>query len=258
MAGIDLHYESAGAGEAVLLIHGLGSGAADWGAQIDALASHYRVIAPDLRGHGRSPRAAGPYAMHDFADDLLRLLDRLQVKTAHVVGISLGGGIAFQLAVQAPQRLRSLVIVNSGPELITRTLAERIAIWQRYAVIHLLGLRKMGELLAVRLFPHDAALRQTFVERFATNDKRCYLSALRAFVGWSVADRLGEITCPTLVVAADQDYSPVALKEAYVARLPNARLAVIEDARHALPMEKPDVFNRCLLEFLQQQRARAA
>jgi 3-oxoadipate enol-lactonase len=247
---VDLHYTVHGRGTPLLLIHGLGSSGIDWDAQTAALAVDYQVIAPDLRGHGRSPRPAGPWSMRDFADDLLALLDRLGIESAHVMGLSLGGGIAFQLAVQAPQRVRSLVIVNSGPELLPRTLGERLAIWKRYAIIHLLGMRRMGAALAPRLFPRDADLQRSFVERFASNDKRAYLAALRAFVGWSVMRQLGTIPCPTLVVAADQDYTPVAAKQAYVALLPAAQLAVIADSRHALPMENPAAFNRCVLSFL--------
>ncbi|MDP9139284.1 MAG: alpha/beta fold hydrolase, partial [Pseudomonadota bacterium] len=136
----ELHYEQAGSGAPLLLIHGLGSGSADWQAQIEHFSRHYSVIAPDLRGHGRSGRPAPPYQMSDFADDLIALMDALSLPDAHVVGISLGGGIAFQLAVQAPKRLRSLTIVNSGPELIPRTLLERFAIWQRLVIVNLMSL----------------------------------------------------------------------------------------------------------------------
>jgi 3-oxoadipate enol-lactonase len=248
--GIRLHYELAGEGPSLLLIHGLGSSAADWERQLPALSAHYRVIAPDLRGHGHSQRPAGPWTMGDFADDLLGLLDQLGVDQAHVLGLSLGGGIAFQLAVQAPARLRSLIIVNSGPELVPRSLRERLVIWQRYAIVWLLGLRRMGSVLAVRLFPGDAELQRSFVERFAANDRRSYLNALRAFVGWSVAEHLGSITCPTLVIAADQDYTPVSLKREYTARIPNAELVVLPDSHHAVPAERPELFNDCLRRFL--------
>ncbi|MGB0220631.1 MAG: alpha/beta fold hydrolase [Sinimarinibacterium flocculans] len=245
-----LHYSVHGRGAPLLLIHGLGSSGNDWAPQIPAFAAHHRVIAPDLRGHGRSPSPAAPWSMHAFADDLLALLDDLGIGSAHVLGLSLGGGIAFQLAVQAPHRVRSLVIVNSGPELLPRTLGEHLAIWKRYAIIHLLGMRRMGAALAPRLFPEAPELQRRFVERFATNDKRAYLAALRAFVGWSVTRQLGAIRCPALVVAADQDYTPVAAKQAYVGLMPAAQLAVVADSRHALPMEKPAAFNACVLPFL--------
>lgn len=128
-------------------------------------------------------------------------------------------------------------------------------ILQRFLIVRLLGMRKMGEVLSQRLFPRpdQAPLRQMFVERWAENDPRAYREAMQALVGWSVADRLGDIRCPTLVIASDQDYTPVSAKEAYVARMPNARLVVIPDAHHAVTVERPEEFNQVLMDFLAQQ-----
>jgi pimeloyl-ACP methyl ester carboxylesterase len=249
---IDLYYESSGSGTALLFIHGLGSSAADWEFQAPAFAKQYRVIAPDLRGHWRSSKPAGPYSMSQFAADLSALLKQLGTGPAHVVGHSLGGGIAFQLALDAPELVRSLTIVNSGPEMILRSFAQKFAIAQRFAIIKLFGLQAFGRTLASRLFPDHGQepLKSTLVERFRHNQREPYLDSLRAFVGWSVTGRLDEIRCPTLVISGDQDYSPVAAKEAYVAMLPNARLAVVAHSRHVTPQDQPAEFNRILMEFL--------
>jgi pimeloyl-ACP methyl ester carboxylesterase len=118
----------------------------------------------------------------------------------------------------------------------------------------------MAKMVAKRLFPEPAQvdLRRHFIERLSGNDKRCYLASLRAiFAGWGVADRLGDIHCPVLVIAADQDYTPVELKQAYVDRLPDARMVVIPNSRHAVPMEKPDEFNQALADFLAPLTTRA-
>jgi pimeloyl-ACP methyl ester carboxylesterase len=125
-------------------------------------------------------------------------------------------------------------------------------VWQRVAIVKLLGMRKMGEVLSKRLFvkPEQEDIRRIFVERWAENDQRAYLSAMRALVGWSVAARIGSIPCPTLVIAADQDYSPLSVKEAYTAQIPGARLAVIPDSHHATPVERPQEFNLTLQKFL--------
>jgi len=96
-------------------------------------------------------------------------------------------------------------------------------------------------------------LRRIFVERWAENDKRAYFDAMKALVGWSVADRLGDIRCPTLVIAADEDYTPVSLKQAYVAKMVQAELVVIEDSRHGTPVEQPEQFNQALMTFLSKQ-----
>ena len=250
---IDLYGEIAGEGEPLLLIHGLGSCCRDWDPQIAAFRQHYRVIAFDLRGHGRSSRPRDGYSIPRFARDTAALLGALQTGPVHVVGISLGGMVAFQLAVDAPHLVSSMTIVNSGPEVPAETFKQRLPLYVRLLYIRLLGLRRMAKMIAKRLFPEpgQADLRDGFVARITGNDRRCYAASLRAiFAGWGVADRLGDIRCPVLFLAADQDYTPVALKQTYVDRLPDGRMVVIRDARHALPMERPGDFNHALADFL--------
>ena len=249
---IDVHYETQGTGEPLLLIHGLGSSTEDWEPQIGDFASHFRVITYDVRGHGRTDKPRARYSVRQFADDAAALLQHLKVGPAHVLGISMGGMIALQLAVDHPNTVKSLTIVNSGPELVLRTWRQRIAIYSRFAIVRLMGMRKMGEMLATRLLPSPAhaAARNTFIERWARNDPGAYLRALRALIGWSVAPRLGSIVAPTLVITADQDYTPVPFKQEYTSKVPGARLVVVPDSRHLLPVERPAEFNRAALDFL--------
>jgi len=250
---VELHCEIAGAGEPLLFIHGLGSCSEDWRPQVDRFRNHFRTIACDLRGHGQSSKPRGRYSIEAFARDVAELLRALETGPAHVVGISLGGMVAFQLAVDAPELVRSLTIVNSGPAVPAGTFKQRMPLYVRLAYARVLGLRSMAKAIAKRLFvkPEHAHLQRAFVERLASNDKRCYLASLRAiFAGWSVAGRLADIRCPVLVLASDQDYTPVSLKQAYAARLPDAHVVVIADARHALPMEHPRAFNDALDAFL--------
>jgi len=252
---IDLYYEITGDGEPLLFIHGLGSSCRDWEQQVQFFAGRYQVIAVDVRGHGKSGKPAGPYSMALFAMDAAKLLQALGAAPAHVVGISMGGMIAFQLAVSHPELVKSLVIVNSSPEYIVQTLKQRIQVWQRFLIVKLLGMRKMGEVLSQRLFPEteQEALRTVFVERWAENDASAYREAMRAIIGWSVATRIAGINCPTLVLGSEFDYTPVAEKQAYVERMTSAKLLVIEDSRHALPLEKPEQFNAAVEEFLEFQ-----
>jgi len=172
----------------------------------------------------------------------------------HLVGISMGGMIGFELATRRPELLKSLTIVNSAPEVKPRTLREYLEVARRLFLAHVLGLDTVGKALGKLLFPkpEQADLRRKIEQRWPQNDKRAYLSSLHAIIGWGVQERLGRITCPTLVVSADRDYTPVTLKQAYVERLPNARLVVIEDSRHATPLDQPQVFNSTLLDFLEQ------
>src|SRR5437762_3199638 len=105
--GCTLHYEEYGHGDPVLLLHGLGSSSLDWEYQVPELATRYRVIVPDARGHGRSDKPRGRYSITGFSADLIALIEHLNLKPVHVVGLSMGGMIGFQLAVDQPQLLKS-------------------------------------------------------------------------------------------------------------------------------------------------------
>ncbi len=250
--GIELAYEVSGTGPALLLIHGLGSCMQDWEPQVAAFSREYQVISFDLRGHGQSDKPAGPYSIPMFADDAAGLLQALGITRAHVVGISLGGTIAFQLTLDHSALVKTLTIVNSGPEALVRSLKEKFAVWMRTYVVKRKGMAKLADIVAPRLFPkpEHRAQRDRFIERLSRNDPAAYLHAFQALIGWSVASQIASIGCPVLAIAADQDYTPVSFKEAYIARIPGAKLAVVPDTRHALPMEEPDQFNAVLQKFL--------
>lgn len=249
---VKIYYEEYGQGKPLLLIHGLGSSCRDWELQIPDFQEHFRVIAPDLRGHGSSPKPPGPYSISQFARDTAALLEELKAFPSHVLGISLGGMVAFQLALDFPEVVEKLIIVNSVPELLPRSLADRLGYWQRLLIIRFMGMEKMGQVLAERFFtrPEQGPLREIFTRRWSENYKPSYRASLKAAYGWSVRDRLAEIQAPTLVVGAEGDYFPTAGKEAYTALIPGASLVVVPDSRHALPAEKPAEFNQLILDFL--------
>jgi len=255
--GTRLHYRDEGTGEPLVFVHGLGSSGQDWAKQAEAFADRYRVITFDVRGHGQSEKPDGPYSIPLFAADTAALLRALEAVPATIVGLSMGGMIAFQLAVDAPDLVKRLVVVNSMPEAKLDSLRDRWIYWSRRLVSSLLGMRATGELIARRIFPkpEQGTLRHEFIERWAANDKQAYLATIDAIAGWSVVDRLNDITCPALVVAAADDYTPVAVKRDYVDRMPNATLEVIEDSHHATPVERPMTFNRVLEAFLQSTDA---
>jgi len=160
--------------------------------------------------------------------------------------------IAFQLAVDHPELVKSLVIVNAGSEVVARTLKEHWQVFFRFSIAYLLKMQRMGEVLSRRLFPDDdqVDLRELFVERWAENDKRAYLDTLRAIVGWSVTDQVHKVNLPTLVVTTEKDYTPVSAKESFVRKMPRAELVVIPNSRHATPVDNPEKFNEAVLAFL--------
>ena len=250
--GCNLYYETVGQGSPVLLIHGLGSSGQDWEYQIPALSAHYQVIVVDVRGHGRSDKPRERYSIPGFSADIVALLDHLQLDQVQVVGLSMGGMIGFQLAVDHPQRLESLTIVNSGPEVKAKGVGDLRQLVTRWLLARVFSMKAIGKALGKNLFPkpEQADLRQKIALRWAQNEKHAYLASFNAIVGWSVQEQLSHIRCPTLIVTADHDYTPVALKRAYAALIPNAQVVVIENSRHATPLDQPERFNRVLLAFL--------
>ena len=249
---INFYYEIYGEGEPLLLLHGLGSSSRDWEFQADFFSRKFRVITVDLRGHGKSEKPPGPFSIPLFAEDTSRLLQELNSSPAHILGISLGGMVAFQMAISFPEVVKSLIIVNSTPELVPKTLKDRFGIWQRLLIVRFMGMRKMGVVLGNRFLPdpEQAELREVFIDHWAENHKPSYLETMKAVVGWSILEQLNEIKAPTLVLGAEGDYFPTEDKKAYTKRIPNAKLEIINDTRHALPAENPEVFNQTVLEFL--------
>lgn len=250
--GIDLYYEINGQGPPLLFIHGLGSSSKDWQEQTSFFANNYKVITVDVRGHGQSDKPEGPYSIQLFAEDIAVFIQALDVAPVHMVGISMGGMIAFQLAVSRPELIQSMTIVNSGPEMFAHSFKDRIQVFQRLILFRLFSMEKIGEVISRKLFPKDNQheLRSMMIERWATNDKRAYMASFKAIVGWSVKEHIESIHCPTLAIAADEDYTPIATKEAYVSKMPNAQLVIIKDSRHATPLDQTEEFNKILAAFI--------
>lgn len=252
--GIDVYYEIAGSGQPLLFIHGLGSSSQDWRAQIDVLEADYQCISYDVRGHGRSSKPPGPYSVAQFAADAKELLQHLEIERAHFIGLSMGAMITFQTVVDFPDSVRSMVIINALPSIPNRTLKEKWAIWQRLILFRLFSMERIGRIIGSRLFPAEdqAEMRQEFVDRWKKNDKRAYMAATKALAGWSVEVHLSTIQAPTLVIAGEQDYSPVAAKEAFVSRMPKAELVTLADAGHAVNVVQPERVNPVIQQFLER------
>jgi pimeloyl-ACP methyl ester carboxylesterase len=253
-AGVRIAWESEGTGDPVLFLHGLGGSMHDWAAQLPAFAPKHRVIRLDVRGHGSSDKPGGRYEVEQFASDAIAVLRAAGVERAHIAGISMGGMIALQLAVDAPGLVRSLVLVNTGPEVKAENAAERFALWQRRFLTRFLSMEKFATILAGRLFPDPGqeSMRAEFHRRWAANDPAAYRESYLALLRWSVADRIHMIREPALVIHAEKDYTTYERKERWAKKLPNARMVTIAGGRHAVSMDSADEFNRVVLEFLEQ------
>lgn len=252
--GARLYYHAAGKGPVLVLLHGLGSSSADWEYQVPVFARHFRVIAPDFRGHGASARTGG-YSVQRFAADTWRLLDHLGVESFDLLGYSMGGAVAMQMALEQPARVRRLVLSNTLPSFHIDTLAKRWLLWSRLLLMGWLGPRRLAAIMMRRLYPRpdQAQLREKLAKRNAQNDRNVYLQTIRALTGWSVRERLAELRMPALVLAAEHDYFARHEAEAFAAALPDARVAHFPGTRHGLPLEAPEAWNRAVLGFLRAE-----
>ncbi|HEX7381085.1 MAG TPA: alpha/beta hydrolase [Nevskiaceae bacterium] len=236
----------------VVLIHGIGASSRDWDYVLPVLRAGRRLIAPDLRGHGASPVGRG-YGLQAMAEDVWALLDRLHVERFDLVGHSLGGAVALQMAVDRPQRLRRAVFANTLPDLAIDTSRKAMLYWFRMAVMAALGPRGLTEVLARLTAPtaHDATLRARFIAHGSGSRSRfVYLRALWAMRRWRVTERLGRIACPSLVLAAEHDYFARDDAERFAAGLPRARLEIVPGVHHLMPLEVPEAFARRVSDFL--------
>jgi pimeloyl-ACP methyl ester carboxylesterase len=252
--GIDLYYDDIGSGVVVVMLHGLGASHEDWEAQRTSFSRRFRVIVPDLRGFGASSRI-GEYSVAQFASDVWSLLDRLEVKRFHLIGHSMGGAVALQMAADRPERIRRLVLADTLPSFETNTFGKRMLFAYRYAMMGVFGPQRLAKAVARKLFPGEdreqIRMRELAVRRGNVNDRAVYLETIRNLLGWKVTDRLQTLTMPSLVIAAEHDYFPVADAEAFAAALPNSELKIFAGAHHAVPVEIPQAFNTAVLAFLQ-------
>lgn len=241
------------AGE-VILLHGLGSCGADWGLQIPDLTRRYRVIAPDLPGHGQTGIALHAPTIEAMARAVSQLAEELGAASLHVVGLSLGGAVGLQWAIDRPDQVRSLTAVNTFARL---SLARRGLLRMAGRVLLLLTgqMDWLGSWVAVGLFPGagQRELRELAAARLAGNSWRGYLQAALAVARFDCRPGLARIKSPTLVVAGERDTTvPMRPKLELASRIPGARLEVIPGSGHVTPIDAAGRFNALLLEFLEE------
>ena len=252
----DNQYLDVGKGTPVVLIHGLAGEYSAWTNQIQMLKDHYRVIAFDNRGAGKSTQIDEPISTQDLAQDTLGLMDHLGIDSAHVVGRSMGGAVAQYMALMSPKRVKSLVLCAS------------------FAVLDPLGRRvllNMREALEWRMSWADHARHsvQNFVSAEFFNTKQeqvkkiealiggetrlpaCYIRQNEACQNHDTSKQLDQITQPTLVMAGTSD--PIcSLTATHILSkgIKNSQTILFENASHFFLMEQPAKFNQSLLDWL--------
>lgn len=252
MSADRIYYRVSGQGKPILFIHGLGSGSQDWEYQIKFFSESFKTIAVDLRGHGKTGSREGAYSITAFANDIIEVLGNETEEAAIIVGISMGGMVAFQLAVDHPSMVDKLVIINSFVEMSMDNKSNRKALRIRKLIPKIIGMKAMGKIIAKKVFPykHQKDLRNLMIKRWAQNNTKDYIKSVNAMAGWTVKKQLSEIKCPVLIIGSEFDYISTAEKEKYTQLLPNAQLKIIKDAHHAVTVEKPEEINQIIASFI--------
>ena len=236
---------------AVVFSNSLGTTLEMWDAQVRALASRYRCVRYDTRGHGRSAVVDGPLAIEDLADDLVGVLDALALDRVHLVGLSLGGMTAQAFAVRYPHRLDSLVLMATSAHVPPPEAWE-----QRARTVRADGMGAIVDTVRARWFVEDTiAFAPEQVkpvrDRFLAIDPRGYAACCLALSRMDLRGAIGAIHTPTLVVAGEDDpATPLDMAQDIEQRIPGAELTVIPEAAHLLAVEQPDAVNEILLGFL--------
>ena len=261
---VDLNFREDGNpnGPPVLLVHAFPTSHALWEHQIQALGERYRLIRPDLRGFGDSPVPVPPYSMKAFVADLLRLLDRLEIARVNYVGISMGGMVGQVFALSEPERLQSLALCMTTSAVPEDTPPDQDPAYYisarlfRRAVVTVQreGMEPIIAMCMDRWFRPEfqsSAPARRVAQIIRDNTPNGYAGGVGAMTDFDVTTRLGEIGLPTLVMpgALDQG-TPVSCSEEITSRIPDARLKIVDDARHIAIVEQPQVCNRHLLDHL--------
>jgi 3-oxoadipate enol-lactonase len=245
--GTELHYERAGSGEPLLLIQGMSGTHVSWGEPFrSALEESFDVVAFDNRGIGLSARISEPFTIAEMAEDTAELLERLEIESAHVVGISMGGMIAQELALAHPQRLRSLTLGctycgGEGSRLMPRVNAEKLAA----------GMASGDRDKAIRA-SYEVNLSPAFRAEESSYDafhamaievpaaRKVIELQVQAIFGHDTSDRLGAIDVPTLIVHGTVDgVLPFSNGEQIASLMPSARFEALADVGHMFWWEQP-------------------
>lgn len=263
--GIRMRYDAAGAGDAVLLIAGLSMPGAMWAPQVKALVPHFRVITFDNRGVGETDLPPEPvYSTGQMADDAAALLRQLKIGRSHVVGLSMGGTVAQELALRHPQLVRSLVLVSTWAQADARfvqvveswaSLVSRVPIEERYR--HVIYPWVFSPAFFEKKDNVEAAFRGAIAYPHQTKAEAIERQ-VRGILAWNGTrvPRLGSIKVPTLIVAGKDDiFTPPDFARALAKLIRRARLSLMPGG-HLLILEQADAFNRGLVRFLKGVRSK--
>lgn len=235
----------------IVLLGSLGADRSMWNPQVAALSATHAVLTVDLRGHGESPTPTGPYTIQSLAADVIAVLDKLELASVDLVGLSLGGAIAQSIAVDHPDRVRTLTLICT---------AARFGVPQgwidRAAAVRANGTGSIATAVVGRWYTTDYAAQHPdliarSISMIENTDDVGYASCCEAIAGWDGRSALSHISAPTLVIAGEQDPATTPNDLRIVSdAIPNSVLHVLNPAAHLASTEQADRVNALLTQHI--------
>jgi len=251
--GVKIYWDEQGQGPPVLLIMGLGYTSVMWHRTRPVLAQHFRTIAFDNRGVGLSGVPAGPYSIATMASDAAAVLDAAGVSRAHIFGVSMGGMIAQEFALQYPKRTRSLILGCTSPGGPSAVRAESNVI----DVLLARGITLEQAREAILPYIYDAATPREKIEQDVSlrqpwlPSPAGYMAQLMAVLAWESYSRIAQIAAPTLVIHGKSDaLVPLGNGELIAGRITGAKLVLLDHASHLFLTDQTEAANKEILDFL--------
>jgi 3-oxoadipate enol-lactonase len=160
------------------------------------------------------------------------------------------------MALARPQRTQRLVLCNALADYRTNTWRKWLEAYAQLALVRAIGVRRTSQIIARRMFPREeqAPMRRRVIDVVGANPKSAYVATINALIGWSALERLPAVHAPTLIIAAEHDYTPLAQRHVEATRFPRAEMTVIAGSRHGTPFDATERFNACVLDFLARHR----
>ncbi|HXG21770.1 MAG TPA: alpha/beta hydrolase [Methylomirabilota bacterium] len=258
--GVSTYYETYGKGFPIVFLHPFSTNGYIWTFQTFSFARTNQCVVIDERGHGRSDKPQQGYAIKEIAADVVAVLDALKINTAVLVGNSIGGMIAMQLNLDAPDRVAGNVILSSGTNLGAGMPPEAAQAFQKDLVGAFSGL--VDNAIAARTKRERPEVVDMIKSVFLVEENFPHYvffasaSDPAGVFNWNISDRLKDIKKPTLVLAGEEDQAtPVAANKFLADNIPGAQLKVFKDVGHFFQIERPHEFNAELQQFLKQVTA---
>ena len=253
--GTNIYWEEHGSGDPLLLIMGLGATLDLWHRVTPMVSSQYRTILLDNRGAGRSDKPAGPYSIPQMAEDAIAVLDAAGVKTARVFGASMGGMIAQELALNYPERVRSLILGCTAPGGKAAVPADRevgVALAARASMSGEEAIRLMIPYIYDESTPRERVEEDTVIRIRTAMTNEAFAAQLQAIRSWAgTIDRLGSLKMPTLVIHGETDRLVPAENGRIIARaIPHSTLVMLPHASHIFFADQPEASKSAILSFL--------